>query len=97
MRVRQKHVITVVMDTTYNIIFGQLDVQHGYSISKSARIAEIEVAGTGAFRHLSALNYVPTRAVFEAAEIGRDRPQRLHQCKSLFNGRAFNTSKVGIR
>jgi hypothetical protein len=54
MRVRQKHVITVVMDTTYDITFGQLDVQHGYSISESTRIAEIEAAGTGAERTLSA-------------------------------------------
>ena len=54
MRVRQKHVITVVMDTTYDITFGQLDVQHGYSISKSTQIAEIEAAGTGAERTLSA-------------------------------------------
>jgi hypothetical protein len=54
MRVRQRHVITVVMDTTYDITFGQLDVQHGYSISESTRIAEIEAAGTGAERTLSA-------------------------------------------
>jgi hypothetical protein len=54
MRVRQKHVITVVMDTTYDITFGQLDVQHGYSISESTRIAEIEAVGTGAERTLSA-------------------------------------------
>src|SRR5207302_8083758 len=38
MRVRQRHVITVVMDTTYDITFGQLDAQHGYSISRSTRI-----------------------------------------------------------
>jgi hypothetical protein len=54
MRVRQRHVITVVMDTTYDITFGHLDVQHGYSISESARIAEIDAAGTGAERTLSA-------------------------------------------
>jgi len=54
MRVRQRHVITVVMDTTYDITFGQLDVRHGYSISESTRIAEIGAAGTGAERALSA-------------------------------------------
>jgi hypothetical protein len=54
MRVRQKHVITVVMDTTYDITFGQLDVQHGYSISEGTKIAEIEAAGTGSERTLSA-------------------------------------------
>ena len=46
MRVRQKHVITVVMDTTYDVNFGQLDVQHGYSISKSTRIEEIDSPGS---------------------------------------------------
>jgi hypothetical protein len=54
MRVRQRHVITVVMDTTYDISFGQLDRRHGYSISESTRIAEIEAAGTGAEHTLSA-------------------------------------------
>jgi hypothetical protein len=52
-RVRQKHVITVVMDTGYDIVFGRLDAQHGYSISRSTRIAEIEAAGTGGERALS--------------------------------------------
>jgi len=46
MRVRQHHVITVVMDTTYDITFGQLDVQHGYSLSRSTRIDEIDAPGT---------------------------------------------------
>jgi hypothetical protein len=46
MRVRQKHVITVVMDTAYEITFGRLDAQHGYSISRSTRISEISSPGT---------------------------------------------------
>jgi hypothetical protein len=46
MRVRQKHVLTVVMDTTYDIAFGHLDAQHGYSISRSTEIAEIDSPGT---------------------------------------------------
>jgi hypothetical protein len=46
MRVRQKHVITVVMDTTYDITFGRLDAQHGYSTSRSTSISEIEATGT---------------------------------------------------
>ena len=46
MRVRQRHVITVVMDTTYDINFGQLDIQHGYSISRSTHIEEIDSPGT---------------------------------------------------
>ena len=47
MRVRQQHVITVVMDTTYDVSFGRLDAQHGYSISRSTRISEIDSPGTG--------------------------------------------------
>ena len=54
MRVRQRHVITVVMDTNYDITFGQSDMQHGYSISRSTRIAEVDAAGTSAERTLSA-------------------------------------------
>ena len=54
MRVRQKHVLTVVMDTTYDIAFGQLDAQHGYSISRSTRIAEIDGAGTSSEHALNA-------------------------------------------
>jgi len=47
MRVRQQHVITVVLDTTYNVAYGQLDPLHGYSISRSTHISEIESAGAG--------------------------------------------------
>jgi hypothetical protein len=46
MRVRQKHIITVVMDMTYDVAFGRLDPRHGYSLSRSTRIAEIESPGT---------------------------------------------------
>ena len=46
MRVRQKHVITVVMDTTYDITYGRLDARHGYSSSRSTSINEIADAGT---------------------------------------------------
>ena len=53
MRVRQRHVITVVMDTAYDITFGRLDSRHGYSISRSTRIAEIDAAGTKAERTLN--------------------------------------------
>jgi hypothetical protein len=53
MRVRQRHVITVVMDTTYDTTFGRLDVRHGYSISQSIRIAEIDSPGTRAERALN--------------------------------------------
>ena len=53
MRVRQKHVITVVLDTTYDVTFGRLDPQHGYSLSRSTQITEIEDAGTPKERALS--------------------------------------------
>jgi hypothetical protein len=53
MRVRQHHVITVVMDTEYNIAFGRLDARHGYSASRSTRIAEIDAPGTTKERALS--------------------------------------------
>lgn len=42
MRIRQKHVITVVLDTAYDITFGRLDAERGYSLSRSTRISEIE-------------------------------------------------------
>jgi hypothetical protein len=53
MRVRQRHVITVVMDTTYDITYGHMDARHGYSISRSTQINEIEAAGTRAEHTLS--------------------------------------------
>ena len=46
MRVRQKHVLTVVMDTVYDIGFGRLDEQDGYSDSRSTAIYEIGAPGT---------------------------------------------------
>jgi hypothetical protein len=46
MRIRQKHVLTVVLDTSYDITFGRLDAQHGYSLSRSTRISEIESPGS---------------------------------------------------
>lgn len=53
MRVRQHHVITVVLDTTYDVTFGGLDAQHGYSLSRSTQISEIEGAGTPSEHALS--------------------------------------------
>ena len=53
MRVRQKHVITVVMDTVYDIAFDRLDAQRGYSISRSTRISEIGSPGTNSERALA--------------------------------------------
>jgi hypothetical protein len=53
MRVRQRHVITVVMDTAYDITYGRLDAQHGYSISQSTQINEIDSPGTASERALN--------------------------------------------
>ena len=53
MRVRQHHVITVVLDTTYDVLFGQLDAQHAYSISRSTQISEIGSPGTAKEHALS--------------------------------------------
>ena len=52
MRVRQRHVITVVMDISYDIAFARFDAQHGSSISRSTRISEIDAAGSSAERAL---------------------------------------------
>ncbi len=53
MRVRQKHVIAVVMDTTYDIAYGRLDARHGNSNSRSTQIQEIGSPGTSWERALS--------------------------------------------
>lgn len=53
MRIKQKHVITVVMDTTYDIAFGRLDPAHAYSLSRSTRVSEIESPGNSKERVLS--------------------------------------------
>ena len=52
MRVRQRHVITVVMETGYDVVFGRLDARHGYSISRSTGVSEIDAPGTHAERAL---------------------------------------------
>jgi hypothetical protein len=46
LRIRQKHVITVVLDSTYDVTFARLDPLHGYSLSRSTHISEIEGEGT---------------------------------------------------
>ena len=53
MRVVQHHILTVVTDGTYDVTFGRLDAQHGYSVSRSTRIAEIDAPGTARERALS--------------------------------------------
>lgn len=46
MRVRQQHILTVVMDTSYDVTFARLDAEHGYSLSRSTHIAEIDSPGS---------------------------------------------------
>ncbi|SNT38077.1 hypothetical protein SAMN05421770_11028 [Granulicella rosea] len=53
MRVRQKHVITVVMDTAYDVDLGRLDETARYSASRSTHIYEIDSPGTPRERPLS--------------------------------------------
>jgi hypothetical protein len=48
MRVCQQHILTVVLDTAFDIDFAHLDPKHGYSLSRSASIAEIASPGTAA-------------------------------------------------
>ena len=54
MRVRQKHVLTVVMDTTYDVTFGRLDAKDGFSTSRSTQIYELDAPGTSHEHALSA-------------------------------------------
>ena len=53
MRVRQVHIITVVMDMAYDIAFAHLDAQHGYTMAHSTKISEIDAPGTSKERTLS--------------------------------------------
>lgn len=46
MRLRQRHVLTVVLDASYNVTFLQLDPDHRAIISRSIRIVEIASPGT---------------------------------------------------
>jgi hypothetical protein len=45
MRLREHKVITIVLDTEYEVHYGQLDADHQYSFSRSTRVAEIADAG----------------------------------------------------
>ena len=53
MRAVQKHVLTVVMDITYDMTFGRLDARHGFSASRGIRISEIDAPGTPKERALT--------------------------------------------
>lgn len=45
LRVRQKHVLTVVLDATYDVTFDDPDPRHATSFSRSTHIAEIASPG----------------------------------------------------
>lgn len=46
LRLKQVHVITVVLDTEYDVHYEHLDSSHVYAISHSTRVAEVDHAGT---------------------------------------------------
>ena len=46
MRLKKHKVITVVLDTEYNVQYRQLDAAHHYSLSRSTRVSEIADPGT---------------------------------------------------
>jgi len=50
MRLRRQKVVTVVLDTEYDVRYGRLDALHHFSTSRSTRVSEIEDAG-GASEH----------------------------------------------
>ncbi len=45
MRLREGSVVTVVLDTEYDVHYGRLDAVHQYSLARSTRVAEIAKAG----------------------------------------------------
>jgi hypothetical protein len=45
MRIRQRHGLSVTLDTTYDVTFGKLDAAHGTSASRSVRIVQVEPGG----------------------------------------------------
>jgi len=44
-RLRKHKVVTVVLDTEYDVHYGRIDPRHQYSISRSTRVSEIEDPG----------------------------------------------------
>jgi hypothetical protein len=45
MRVRQRHLLTVTMDSSYDVAFGRRDERHRFSASRSTQIAELDASG----------------------------------------------------
>jgi len=46
MRLRKHRVVTVVLDTEYDVYYARLDAGHQYSVSRSTRVSEIADPGT---------------------------------------------------
>lgn len=46
LRLKQAHIITVVLDTEYDVRYTHIDATHAYAVSHSIRIAEVDHAGT---------------------------------------------------
>lgn len=46
MRLRKHKVVTVVLDTEYDVQYGRLDADHQYSVSRSTHVSEIADPGT---------------------------------------------------
>lgn len=46
LRLKKHKVVTVVLDTEYNVHYGRLDAAHQYSLSRSTRVTEIADPGT---------------------------------------------------
>lgn len=53
MRLRKQKVVTVILDTEYDVHYGKLDAAHEYSVSRSTRVTEIENPGEPNERPLS--------------------------------------------
>jgi hypothetical protein len=53
MRLRKHKVVTVVLDTQYNVHYGRLDGAHQFSFSRSTRVSEIADPGTPKERPLA--------------------------------------------
>jgi hypothetical protein len=54
MRLHKHKVVTVVLDTEYNVHYGRLDTTHQLSFSRSTRVSEIANPGTADERTLTA-------------------------------------------
>jgi hypothetical protein len=54
MRLHKHKVVTVVLDSEYNVHYGRTDAAHQYSFSRSTRVSEIADPGTPDERTLAA-------------------------------------------